>query len=90
MVRLAVARQDRLDGEAVELRASSFFPVTVRICAAGTDWLASFSVVTGAPTTRAPVRSAIEAASAMWSKWPWPMTITSARFTSAAAKPSVG
>jgi hypothetical protein len=49
-------------------RTSPCLPVTVRICVAGTAWLRSFSVVTGAPTTSAPVRTAIEAASAMWSK----------------------
>ena len=66
------------------------FPVTARICAAGTCWRPSFSAVSGAPTIAAPVRMPTEAASDIWSKCPWPMTMTSAFPTSAAAKPSEG
>jgi len=42
-------------------------PVTVRTCLASIACVASFSVVTGAPTTVAPVRAPTEAASDMWS-----------------------
>ena len=69
---------------------SSPRPVTVLICWIGTGWVRSLSVVTAAPTSSALVRAPIDAASDMWSKWPWPIRIRSAVLMSAAATPSGG
>ena len=64
-VRLAVTGENWFDRKAVECQALATLPVTVRSCAGGTFWVASLSVVSGAPTTGAPVRIATEPASDM-------------------------
>ena len=65
-------------------RIDAVGPDVEELLARQEELLARFSVVTGAPTTGAPVRAPTEAASDIWSTCPWPIRIRSARVMSAA------
>src|SRR6185503_708041 len=61
--RFAVPAQNRLYFNPMNSSNSPPLPVTVRICLASMGWLFSLSVVSGAPTTTAPVLAPTDAAS---------------------------